>query len=66
MIKISNDCIGCGMCAMTAPTIFKVEGIPAKVIKQPETPEEKTLCEQAIANCPAKAISDEAPVKMAA
>jgi ferredoxin len=57
-----------------APTIFKVEGVPAKVVKQPETPEEQSACTTAIENCPVKAISDEAesikmddaPMKMAA
>lgn len=54
------------MCQSIADAIFKVEGVPAKVIKQPETPEEEALCEQAIKNCPAQAISNEAPMKMAA
>jgi ferredoxin len=57
MVKINDTCIGCGMCGMTAPTIFKVEGVPATVIKQPETPEENTQVEQAIESCPTKAIS---------
>jgi len=58
MVKISEQCIGCGLCMAYAPTIFKVEGIPAQVIKQPETPEEEAVCKTAIDSCPVKAISD--------
>ncbi len=56
MVSVNDKCIGCGMCALIAPTIFKVEGIPAQVIKQPETDEEKTLSEQAKNSCPVDAI----------
>ena len=65
MIKVNNDCIGCGICGITAPTVFKVEGI-ATVIKQPTTSEEHTLCEEAIISCPVNAISNEDSAKMAA
>jgi ferredoxin len=52
------------MCQSISDVIFKVEGV-AKVIKQPETPEEEKLCEQAIESCPVRAISNEAPtIKM--
>ena len=57
MVKVNDTCIGCGVCASIAPIIFKVEGAPATVIKQPETPEENTQVEQAIASCPMKSIS---------
>lgn len=66
MIQINDTCIGCGVCAATAPTIFKVEGVPATVIKQPENPEEVAAAEQAIASCPVQAISNEEEMKMAA
>lgn len=52
-----------------APTIFKVVGAPAAVIKQPETKEEHDAVDQAIAGCPVQAISNEKkeePMKMAA
>lgn len=39
-----------------APDIFKVEGIPAVVIKQPETDDEKKHYEDAKASCPVGAI----------
>jgi ferredoxin len=57
MVQVDDKCIGCGVCGMTAPTIFKVEGVPATVIKQPETPEEQAAVDQAIESCPTKAIS---------
>ena len=65
-VKIHETCIGCGVCGMTAPTIFEVKGIPATVLKQPETPEEVTAVEHAIETCPVKAISEEEEMKMAA
>ncbi len=65
MVSINSNCIGCGTCAAIAPTIFKVEGIPAEVIKEPATAEEQTLTQQAIEMCPVQAISD-TPAKMAA
>lgn len=73
-VKVNSICIGCGVCAMTAPTIFEVKWIPATVLKQPESPEEKTAVAHAIESCPVKAISDDAniiemdnaPTKMAA
>ena len=65
MISVNDKCIGCGVCESLAKTIFKVDGV-SKVIKQPETPEEQAACEQAINVCPVQAISDEAPMKMAA
>ncbi|EKD25604.1 MAG: hypothetical protein ACD_80C00012G0020 [uncultured bacterium (gcode 4)] len=66
MISINNQCIGCGMCQSIIDTVFKVEGIPAKVIRQPKTPEEEKLCEQAIESCPTHAILNDANMKMAA
>jgi len=52
---------------MAAPTLFKVEGVPATVIKQqPETPEEQIAYEQAEASCPVGAISNEDAMKKAA
>jgi ferredoxin len=58
MAKINSSCIGCGVCASIAPDIFVVQGVPAQVVKQPETPEEKTSFEQAKASCPVGAIED--------
>ncbi len=65
-VAIKSSCIGCGMCQAIAGEHFKVVGIPAVVIKQPSTPEEQKLCQDAINSCPAQAIYDEEAVKMAA
>ncbi len=56
MVKVNEKCIGCGVCESVAKEIFKVERIPATVIKQPETPEEKAAAEQAKNSCPMWAI----------
>ena len=58
---VDSQCIDCDMCTETAPDNFKRsdEG-HAYVCKQPETPEEETLCENAQSSCPVEAIgSDE-------
>ena len=44
------------MIGMTAPTIFKVEGVPAIVIKQPKNSDEEKLCKDAQSVCPMNAI----------
>jgi len=56
MVIVKSSCIGCGLCASIAWNIFRVEGAPAVVVKQPETPEEIASYEQAKAMCPAQAI----------
>lgn len=56
MVKVNDKCIGCGVCAATAPAVFKVEGVPAQIIKQPVTPEEIAATEQAKNSCPVWAI----------
>jgi len=56
MAGINNQCIWCGTCAAVAPDLFKVEGIPATLIKQPETPEEQQKYDDAKAACPVAAI----------
>jgi len=65
MVSVNDACIGCGVCADVANTIFKIDGL-SKVIKQPETPEEQTACIQAEQMCPVQAISNEPSMKMAA
>ncbi len=56
--KVSADCIGCGMCIETAPDFFQMSdaGV-AEVVKQPETEEDITKCDEALDNCPVQAIS---------
>lgn len=56
-VKVNEKCIGCGLCMSLAPSVFKVSGVPAIVIKQPTTKEENDAIDQAIASCPVQAIS---------
>lgn len=58
MVKIADTCIWCGVCGSIVPTVFEVHGVPATVVKQPETPEEKQAVEQAKSSCPMWAIQD--------
>jgi ferredoxin len=56
MVGINNQCIGCGTCSAIAPELFKVEGVPAELIKQPTTPEEQKKYDEAKSSCPVGAI----------
>lgn len=58
MVKIADTCIGCGVCGSIAPTVFEVHGVPATVVKQPETPEEHQAVDQAKTACPMWAIQE--------
>lgn len=52
----TTRCIGCGMCACTAPGVFRIVGKYSTVIAQPEKPQmTKTL--DAANGCPVNAIS---------
>jgi ferredoxin len=57
MAGINDKCIGCGTCSLMAPELFKMEGIPAQLIKQP-TPEEKEQYDLARGACPVEAIEE--------
>jgi len=57
MAGINDKCIGCGTCAAVAPEIFKVEGVPAEIIKK-LSPEDKEKYDQAQAACPVDAIEN--------
>ena len=57
MAGIDSKCIGCGTCALMAPELFKVEGVPAQLIKK-LTPEDKEKYDQAKGACPVEAIQD--------
>ncbi len=54
--KINNGCIGCGLCADTAPEVFKMkdDGL-AKVISQPNE-QNLSLVVEARNNCPVNVI----------
>ena len=54
---VNRDCIGCDHCSNLAPRHFTAdEELFAYVSKQPVTPEEIALCEQALEDCPVSAI----------
>ncbi len=48
-------CIGCGMCAYTAPEVFQIKGAVSAVISQPE--KRNTRVTDAANGCPVNAIS---------
>lgn len=55
---VDTQCIDCDLCRTTAADSFKRnddEGY-SFVYKQPESPEETSLCEQAAEECPVEAI----------
>ena len=56
-----SQCIDCGMCRETCPDVFvrcDEEG-HSYVKRQPATPQEEELCQEALGNCPAGAIGDD-------
>lgn len=58
---VDETCLFCLLCINNAPAHFKEVDGHAVVCKQPETEEEKALCRQTMADCPAESIgSDEA------
>jgi ferredoxin/rubrerythrin len=57
-------CIRCGACATVAPRHFSVKVGTAKVVRNPETPEEKLACDAAAVLCPTEAIV-EGPAELA-
>lgn len=57
---VDSQCIDCDLCRETAPNNFtrSDEGGYSYVYKQPSTPEEEKLCEEAMAGCPVEAIGN--------
>ena len=49
-------CIACGMCAYTAPEVFRIVGKASAVIKQPEKPQFSRVSDAAN-GCPVNAIT---------
>ena len=58
---VDSSCIDCDVCRDTAPANFKRsdENSYSFVFKQPETEEEKTLCDEALGCCPVEAIGSD-------
>jgi len=59
---VDRQCIDCDVCRDTSPGNFtrNDENGYSYVYKQPETPEEIGLCEEALNACPVEAIGDDA------
>lgn len=58
---VDKECINCDACLLVAENHFKInedEGY-AYVYKQPETEEEKSLCQEAVEACPVEAIGND-------
>jgi ferredoxin len=58
---VDSMCIDCDVCRDTAPDNFtrSDENSYSYVFKQPETEEERALCEEARAACPVEAIGND-------
>jgi len=56
---VDTQCTFCQLCNDTAPDFFKAADDHTFVGKQPSTPDEKALCQQALEACPVQAIGDD-------
>jgi ferredoxin len=58
---VDDQCIDCDLCRETAPANFtrNDDGGHSYVHKQPTTPEEETLCKEAMEGCPVEAIGSD-------
>lgn len=52
----TTRCIGCGMCAYTAPGVFRIVGKYSTVLSQPESSQISRTCDAAN-GCPVNAIT---------
>ncbi len=58
---VDSQCIDCDVCRDTAPDNFtrSDDGGYSFVYKQPETDDERVLCEEALVSCPVEAIGND-------
>jgi len=58
---VDDQCIDCDLCRETAPANFKRndDGGHSFVYKQPESPDEESLCKEAMEGCPVEAIGND-------
>ncbi len=58
---VDDQCIDCDLCRETAPDNFtrNDDGGYSYVYKQPESDDEKALCEEAMEGCPVEAIGND-------
>jgi ferredoxin len=58
---VDDQCIDCDLCRETAPDNFtrNEDGGYSYVYKQPTSPDEETLCKEAMEGCPIEAIGND-------
>lgn len=57
---VDDQCVGCDMCRTLAPEFFEMNDNGNSYVKrQPTTPEEEQLCNEALESCPVEAIGDD-------
>ncbi|MGD0651580.1 MAG: ferredoxin [Verrucomicrobiia bacterium] len=58
---VDDQCIDCDLCRETAPDNFtrNEDGGYSYIYKQPTSPEEETLCKEAMEGCPVEAIGND-------
>jgi ferredoxin len=58
---VDKECIACDACIMTAPNFFAMDESDghAYVINQPSSPEDESLCKEALEGCPVEAIGND-------
>lgn len=58
---VDDTCIDCDLCRNTAPEFFKRfdEGGYTVVVRQPQTPEEIALAQEALIGCPTDSIGND-------
>ncbi|MCX7775494.1 MAG: ferredoxin [Rectinemataceae bacterium] len=57
---VDETCIGCGLCAETAPAVFQLsDDNKAVVMSQPTEPEALAAATQAMSDCPVGAIGND-------
>ena len=56
--SVDEECIACDACVLVAPEHFKIneDKMTAYVCRQPQTPREGDLCQEALEACPVEAI----------
>ena len=54
--SVAGTCLRCGACSTLAPGIIAMGATTAVIVRQPQTPAERTATDAALFNCPMLAI----------